>query len=488
MTSQDSGVVVRAGRGYAVVLTRDGRFLRVKSRGIPPMVGEEIPLPSPFASWTSWTRWVPAAALACVMVFLSFFGYTKYIQARPAAAYVSVDSSGSVELEVNDRGLVRSAKAFDEEGEKLLSQVRYEFRPVDKVIAEMAKVESKKGSSGFIVGFIPIKETPQVTKFEARIREQVRNAAPNFPLPTTQTGPDTGQEPEMTNPLVNTFRFTAEIREKARTMSVSPTRLLVWGLSAKSRSVQTGPSAPGPGPVGPNGSAGSKDQPGTPADSTQPGRPGPGTGSGQPGTKPGDPVSPGTIDLFSEEQVRTSLPHVSNLSDFLKVLKEHDDPEELEDVVEEMLNLFQKAGKGPGGGDGKPEQQEATPGKKDKGGGPERDDEGKKGGEGEQPGNGGESESGGKGGHGGKSDDRGRGGYVGKSGYGGKSGTGEKSGDAVKGEDDEKANRGEDGEASRKGGKAGDDETSGKTKSGGGTSPGDDGHEEESSDDEPGGR
>lgn len=466
MTTQESGVVVRAGRGYAVVLTRDGRFLRVKSRGIPPMVGEEIPLPSPFASWTSWTRWVPAAALACVMVFVSFFGYTKYIQARPAAAYVSVDSSGSVELEVNDRGLVRSAKAFDQEGEKLLSQVRYEFQPVDKVIAEMAKVESKKGSSGFIVGFVPIKETPQVLKFEARIREQVRKAAANFPLPASQTGPDTGQAPGVTNPLVNTFRFTVEIREKARTMSMSPTRLLVWGLSAKSRSVQTGPSGSGPGPVGPNGSSG---------------------GKGQPGTKPGDSVGSGIIGFFSEEQVRTSLPDVSNLNDFLKVLKEHDDPEELENVVEEMLNLFQKAGKGPGSGDGKPEQQKGTPGKNDKGGGPELDDRGKKDGEGEQPGNVGKSGSGEKGGHGGKSDDRGRGGYGGRGAYGGKSGVGEKSGDAVKGEDDVKAGPGEGSETSRRGGKASYDETTGKTESGGGTLPGDGGHQEQSPDDKPGG-
>lgn len=462
MTSQESGVVVRAGRGYAVVLTRDGRFLRVKSRGIPPMVGEEIPLPSPFAPWASWTRWVPAVALACVMVFLSFFGYTKYIEARPALAYVSVDSSGSVELEVNDRGLVRSAKAFDQEGEQLLSQVRYEFQPVDKVIAEMARIESKKGSSGFIVGFIPIKETPQVTKFEARIREQVRNAAPNFPLPATQTGPGTGGESGVTNPLVNTFRFTVDMRDKARTMSMSPARLLVWGLSAKSEGGQMEPS--GPGPVGPNGGSGGKDEPGKPGDSTQPGKPGPDTGSNQ----PGDSVTPGMTSLLSEEQVRTSLPDVSNLPDFLKVLKEHDDPQKLEDVVEEMLNMFQKAGKEPGRGDGGAGagDNETTTGKTDKGNGAGQDDRGKEGGgkEGEQPGNGG------NGGQGRKSGDRGKGGH---------GGTKE---DAGKSEDAEK---GEDG---GKSGTSGNDETSGKTKPTGGTSPGDGGHEEESPDDKPGDR
>ncbi|HHY35154.1 MAG TPA: anti-sigma factor domain-containing protein [Firmicutes bacterium] len=462
MTSQDSGVVVRAGRGYAVVLTRDGRFLRVKSRGIPPMVGEEILLPSPFAPWTSWTRWVPAVALACVMVFLSFFGYTKYIEARPALAYVSVDSSGSVELEVNDRGLVRSATAFNQEGERLLTQIRYQFQPVDKVITEIAKIESEKGSSGFIVGFIPIKETPQVTKLEARIREQVRKAAPNFRLPPAQAGQGTGGESGVTNPLVNTFRFTIETREKARTMSMSPARLLVWGLSAKSRGAQIEPS--GPGPAGTNGSSGNKDQPGKPGDSTGPGKPGPDTGSNQ----PGDSVTPGMTSLLSEEQVRAGLPDVSNPSDFLKVLKEHDDPQELEDVVEEILNMFQKAGEESGRGDGGAEAgaNETTPGKTDKGNGAGQDNRRKEGGSkgGEQPEGGGNGGNGGRGGQGRKSGDRGREGHGGTS---------------------EGAGKGEDG---GKSGTAGNDETSGKTKPSGSTPPGDDGHEQKSSDDEPGDR
>ncbi|MBE3519557.1 MAG: anti-sigma factor domain-containing protein [Firmicutes bacterium] len=476
MTSQDSGVVVRAGRGYAVVLTRDGRFLRVRSRGIPPMVGEEIPLASPFAPWASWTRWVPAVALACVMVFLSFFGYTKYIQARPAVAYVSVDSSGSVELEVNDRGLVRSATAFDEKGQELLSLVRYQFQPVDKVIAEMAKIESKKGSSGFIVGFIPIKETPQVTKFEARIREEVRKAASNFPLLPTQTGQSTGGDSGVTNPLVNTFRFTVQMRDKARAMSMSPARLLVWGLSAKSRA--TAPSGPGPG--SPNGTSGGKGQPPKPGDSTQPGKTGPGTGSGQPGTKPGGAVPPGTTGAFSEEQVRTSLPDVSNVRDFLEVLKEHEDPEKLQEVVEEMLDALEEAEKKPAKGEEgtEPGGNETTPGRPDNGSGAGKEDRGKKGNGkgGEQPGKGGKIDDRGRSGYG-------RAGYSGGSRYGGKSGGGEKSGDAVKGE--VKADHGEDGEDGTESGKGGVEKTSGKTALGEDTARGDSGHGEESPDDEP---
>ena len=350
MTGQDSGIVVKAGRGHAVVLTRDGRFLRVRSHGIPPLVGEEIPLPSTFVPWTSWTRWVPAAALACIIVFISVFGYAKYIEARPALAYVSVDSTGSVELEVNDSGLVRSATAFDEDGRKLLSQVNYKFRPVETVIAEMAKIESKKGSSGFIVGYTPIKETPQAAKVESRIREQVRKISADFPLPRAQEGSSGDSEPGTTNPMVNMFKFTVETRDKARSMSVSPGRLAVWGLSLKSkggRSSQTGSNQTGPGQGG-----------------EQEGR-------------------------VSEDKVRNSLPDVSDANDFAKTVKEHNDPKELENVLDEMMNVFRKGkekGKGANPGDG---------GAGTGGNGPSRGDEGKGGaGEGNQGKKGAGAESG----------------------------------------------------------------------------------------------
>jgi hypothetical protein len=58
------------------------------------------------------------SALSLIIVLVSSFAYRQYLYAQPVVAYVSLDSVGSVELEVNGAGIVKSATALDAAAKK----------------------------------------------------------------------------------------------------------------------------------------------------------------------------------------------------------------------------------------------------------------------------------------------------------------------------------------------------------------------------------
>ncbi len=153
------GLVVKRTRNRVTAITKSGEFVTWKDRR-DLMPGEEVIVPSPRFQGFVWQRLVPATALAAVLIFLSFFGYRHYLYARPVLAYVTFDSSGevagSVELEVNDRGLVKKAVALDEAGAQALSGLRVEMQPVQTVLTELRRAMPNGGK--VVVAFIPVTE------------------------------------------------------------------------------------------------------------------------------------------------------------------------------------------------------------------------------------------------------------------------------------------------------------------------------------------
>jgi hypothetical protein len=151
------GLVVKRTRSRVTAITKNGEFVTWKDRR-ELMPGEVVLLPSPRFQGFLWQRLVPATALAAVLIFLSFFGYRHYLYARPVLAYVTFDSSGeaagSIELEVNDRGLVKKAVALDEAGAQALSGLRVEMRSVQTVLAELRQAMPNRGK--IVVALIPV--------------------------------------------------------------------------------------------------------------------------------------------------------------------------------------------------------------------------------------------------------------------------------------------------------------------------------------------
>jgi hypothetical protein len=297
--SERRGLVVKRYGNKVTAITKSGEFVTWRDRG-DLMPGEEVLVPSPRFQGLFWHRLVPAAALAVVLIFGSFFGYRHYLYARPVLAYVTFDSSGevpgSVELEVNDRGLVKKAVALDEAGAQALTGLKIEMQPVQTVLARLQEAMTNGGK--IVVAFIPATPDDQHT-----------------PLDVDETGEDGVQSSRISNLARQVFDsvkeaqavvLDMETRAVAKELGLSAGRAASWAMW-ETKEPESDPT-PGQGEhqiysePGESQPSGGDDDPGTsgdPAGATTPHEfPHQGTGT-EPsqGTQPGqwiDPGQPGT--------------------------------------------------------------------------------------------------------------------------------------------------------------------------------------------------
>ena len=297
--SERRGLVVKRYGNKVTAITKSGEFVTWRDRG-DLMPGEEVLVPSPRFQGLFWHRLVPAAALAVVLIFGSFFGYRHYLYARPVLAYVTFDSSGevpgSVELEVNDRGLVKKAVALDEAGAQALTGLKIEMQPVQTVLARLQEAMTNGGK--VVVAFIPATPDDQHT-----------------PLGVDEIGEDGVQSSRISNLARQVFDsvkeaqavvLDMETRAVAKELGLSAGRAASWAMW-ETKEPESDPT-PGQGEhqiysePGESQPSGGDDDPGTsgdPAGATTPHEfPHQGTGT-EPsqGTQPGqwiDPGQPGT--------------------------------------------------------------------------------------------------------------------------------------------------------------------------------------------------
>ena len=138
------------------------------------MIGETILLPRKSIWGITTTRIIPALAMSLLLVFGSFFGYTKYLEARPLIAYVTLDSIGSVELGINDKSLVKTATAFDAFGSQLLSEIDWYMKPVEQVVKLLVEAQ-KNDELGPLVAVVSLGEPDEVELLETKVNQEVNN-------------------------------------------------------------------------------------------------------------------------------------------------------------------------------------------------------------------------------------------------------------------------------------------------------------------------
>ncbi|HHY11531.1 MAG TPA: anti-sigma factor domain-containing protein [Firmicutes bacterium] len=185
-------IVVEKSRNGVTVLTSEGRFVYVPIKNCLYMVGEQITLPAllelpatkPARRQTLpqflRRRLLPVAAVASLILFASFFGYTQYLEARPTLAWVTidlVDSPGSMELEVNDKGLIKSVTYFDEEGERIAHSLNLYMKPVDYAVEALLKTKQEGKQPEVVIGVIPVKEGPALDNLEKKLLKDAQKAA-----------------------------------------------------------------------------------------------------------------------------------------------------------------------------------------------------------------------------------------------------------------------------------------------------------------------
>lgn len=265
-------IIVEKARNRITVLTSDGRFLELPIKRCEYMVGEQVSLAylsqAPACSWHSWRqvlagsfkkRLIPVALVASLILFISFFGYAEYLEARPAFAWVTldlVDSPGSLELEVNDKGLIKSVTCFDEEGKEAITDHDLHMKTVDYAVKALLKTRENDQESEVIIGIIPVKEDSPIDALEKKIlkdaekaaekaaREAAKRAekaakdaaknhkdAPKGPQPKKNDQPvSTVPKPQTGAAAVNHVRLDNQIRETAKELKISAARAALWAL------------------------------------------------------------------------------------------------------------------------------------------------------------------------------------------------------------------------------------------------------------------
>ncbi|MEW5935962.1 MAG: anti-sigma factor domain-containing protein, partial [Bacillota bacterium] len=174
------GIVLKIQGKMAIVLTPDGEFLRTPADREGWWRGQEVTWPD--REPRAYLR--PAVALACVLVLLlagSGLAYRHWWALGPVVAYVSVDINPSLELGVDARERVCSARAFNPDGERLLAGLAYRHRNLGKTLSDLTLRAVEQGYLGadrpgaVLVAVVPTGTTAKVDP--ARLREEAVNAA-----------------------------------------------------------------------------------------------------------------------------------------------------------------------------------------------------------------------------------------------------------------------------------------------------------------------
>lgn len=224
MERQRGLVIERSGR-KVVALTRTGEFVTFRSseEGIIP--GLEVLLPTQRFATFAWRRLAPALALASVMIVASVFGYQEYLYAKPLMAYVTLDCAGSVELEVNEAGRVKSATAIDEAGGEALAKISYANRPAQEVISALVKLQDTQEGAEVVVAVIPVKPNPGVDTLEKKVIDTLEKTVESEFEEAGVTGKEQSRQ-------VASFRLDPETRESAKSLGISAGRAAFWALKS----------------------------------------------------------------------------------------------------------------------------------------------------------------------------------------------------------------------------------------------------------------
>lgn len=134
-------VIMEIERGYAVALTENREFIKIKDNG-RLKIGYEVDVPCGAGIKTgTWTR-IASVAAAFLMVIGVGAGVYSY---SASYVYVNMDINPSIELTANVFDRIIGARGLNEDGEKLLSLGKYSNRPLDEGIQDILKSAVDEG-------------------------------------------------------------------------------------------------------------------------------------------------------------------------------------------------------------------------------------------------------------------------------------------------------------------------------------------------------
>lgn len=168
-----------------IVFTEDRKFLKLSipdESSLSPGDMIEIVLPEEetengstlyrkwfFQKYHSNKKWVTAAAMIMLLVIGMFYGGINEIS---AAAYVNLDMNSSIQLEVDENGVVQKMEGLDSEGEDIVNLIKLDDKDLYSIIQEVVKREKISDGNEVIVmvSVVQLSETKTPAINEEKLR------------------------------------------------------------------------------------------------------------------------------------------------------------------------------------------------------------------------------------------------------------------------------------------------------------------------------
>jgi len=163
------GLLLESDGSTGIALTHDGRFVRVLCRpgdeeGREVVIDRRRAQQRARAAFRALSpRLAVAAVLLLCLLVTSPFAVGRVLASGDPVAYVTVDINPSIEFGVNRWDRVVTARAFDADGEAVLSGLDWKGRILDDVLSEVAAAAVDLGylqpggdDGAFLVAAVPV--------------------------------------------------------------------------------------------------------------------------------------------------------------------------------------------------------------------------------------------------------------------------------------------------------------------------------------------
>ncbi|MCC3374948.1 anti-sigma factor domain-containing protein [Cohnella sp. REN36] len=221
-------IIMSVEAGKAVVLTPDGRFLRVSEK-IGYAVGDEVEIdPSELASPArrrSFARsgWIASATSAAIVVLTIFAIWT--FRTPPVVAYVSMDVNPSVEMGLDSKERVRELRALNADAVPIVQAVSYKGEKIEEVAAALASALAERdllaaNGTEIVLASVPVRSV--ATSWEDDVTAKMTQA-----IEEAAGSPASGA-------LVTAVSVPREVREEAEAHGLSAGKMAFW-LKAESQ-------------------------------------------------------------------------------------------------------------------------------------------------------------------------------------------------------------------------------------------------------------
>ena len=182
------GIIMEQSAKHWVVMTRDGRFLKVARGDMEGEIGAEITVPIRRKRVSPLISAAVAAVFFCLIALAGWQGWWFGPPDRAVAAYVALDINPSVELGLDRRNHVIETRGLNERGQELISEMKLKGKKVDEAVRLLIRRADEQqylgsylqqGAGSIVVtGTFLIEETEDESDFmrelEREIEETIR--------------------------------------------------------------------------------------------------------------------------------------------------------------------------------------------------------------------------------------------------------------------------------------------------------------------------